>query len=114
MIDIRYYTIIVRKDRFNNNFEELFKNYIGPKNEDENLFSLYTMSEDVRDEILNNLSRKANLQGLNKDGKWEDFVLVTSTEGIEKGKCNWLNLQTKRSKQDIDLVTHVSFVNKLT
>lgn len=113
MIDIRYYTILVRKDRSNNNFEELFKAYIGPKNEDENLFAFYTMGEDIRDGILKKLSVKAKLKGYNKQkGQWEDFVLVTSIDGIETGKCDWLNLQIKRSKQDVDLVTHVFFRNK--
>jgi len=113
MIDIRYYTIIVRKDRSNNRFDELFKNYIGPKNEDENLFAFYTMGESIRDEILKNLSDKADLKGYNKQNEqWEDFVVITSVVGIEKGKCNWLDLKTERSKQNFNLVTHVSFVGK--
>ena len=93
MIDTRFYTIVVRKDRANEIFEELFKTFKGPKNEDKNLFALYTMNERVRDEIFKRLSTEAKLKGYNKaKDQWEDFVLVTSVDGIENGKCDWLEL----------------------
>ena len=113
MIDIRYYTIIVRKDRTNNIFESIFKDYSAPKNEDEDLFAFYTMSENDVEEIIKRLSTEAGLTGYNKEKKlWEDFVLVTSVDGIENGECDWLELKIKRSKQDIDLVSYVSFRNR--
>ncbi|MBU1202988.1 hypothetical protein KKH39_03030 [Patescibacteria group bacterium] len=92
MIDLRFYTIIVRKDKVNDKFMFLFNTFNGPKNEDDYFYVFYTMAESILMEIKKELKVKANLKGIDNDGKWQDYVIVGSMQGILEGKCDWIKI----------------------
>lgn len=93
MIKIRFYSIIIRKDKINQRFNNLFSSFLGPKEEDDQLYAFFTMNEDVLDEIIQKLCKEGGLKGFDENLHiWQDFVVVTSPNFIE-GKCDWLKIE---------------------
>ncbi len=92
MIQLRFYTIVINRDSISEEFKNFFTSYKSPKNIDDNLMVFYTMQEgDIP--IIEEDLKSFGLVGIDKQsGKWRDYAIIGSMQGLMHGGCDWLKI----------------------